>query len=544
MRPPAQPPSRPWAAPVLLFVLWLYLTYTHGGLEPAVWGFAAAVLLLGAGALLVTGRLPRRLDGTSVFVLALFGLYSLWVWLSLLWSQAPALTLEEAGRTTFYLAVFAVALLAFAPGGTPASPSGPHPPGRFVPPARPPADPLAYLLVATAGVLIGLAVIHLVLLGWGEGASRSFRFAYPLRYANHAAAIYLVSFWPLLGLAQERALPLPWRAAALGLTAPAVQLAVLAQTRGALLSLALVSGPALLLLPHRLRALAYLALPALVAALTLLPLNAYWSEGSQAMTPLLPAGYLVLAFLAGAVAALVLARLETRLGLAAGARRLIGGLVAAGLIAVVFLGLALAGAGLQLPGEASTGRLLRGGGTGRGVIWRAALEEFRREPGHGVGAGTFVESFHRLVEGNLEPGQPHNLLLKALAETGLVGAGLLFGVFGLAAAAVAWARFGRLRTSPAAGRVAQERESRAGLPAVYLLLGFLYFLVHAQIEALWFMPAVALPALLLLGAALVRRSPKRPEAHVVGLDRSEIAGGGVRSARATEKLPKDGHVSV
>ena len=135
----------------------------------------------------------------------------------------------------------------------------------------------------------------------------------------------------------------------------------------------------------------------------------------------------------------------------------------------------------------------RGLETNRGDLWRVALHEFRAHPLQGIGAGNFAIPYLQQRRSEEETLYPHSLPLEVLAQTGLVGAAAMV-LF--VAAAVAAAVAVRSRTD--------------GLTAVASALGVVVFaswFVHAAIDWLWQLPALAGTAIAALALAGSIRPP-------------------------------------
>ena len=112
-----------------------------------------------------------------------------------------------------------------------------------------------------------------------------------------------------------------------------------------------------------------------------------------------------------------------------------------------------------------------------------AWGEFRREPIRGVGADNFAIDYIQERRSFEEPMYPHSLALRALAQTGVVGAAL-FLLFISAAVTAAFRRRGESDAIAAA-----------------LLVPAVYWLAHGSIDWLWEIPAVTAPALASLAIA-------------------------------------------
>lgn len=150
-----------------------------------------------------------------------------------------------------------------------------------------------------------------------------------------------------------------------------------------------------------------------------------------------------------------------------------------------------------VPSQAS-GRLVSLSSNHRWTWWQEAWRSFERSPLEGRGAGSFP--IVNLLErpNPITVTQPHNLLLQALSDTGLVGFCLLAGAIvaaGLAARATL--------------RRASGRDRRA---AVALTIAAAAFLVQALVDLDWDFVAISGPLLFVVGvlAAAGVRPAERP----------------------------------
>ena len=187
---------------------------------------------------------PRR--GLGLVALGCFGGLALWSGLSVLWAWLPGDATTEASRTLFYAAAFAIVLLAVR--------------------TQRDAATMVGLIAAATGLITLYGCVKLA-----QSAPESYmiygRVGWPTGYPNTSAALGVLAFWTLVGVGAERTLLWPVRALALGVAVPALGFAVLTQSRGAAVTLILVSPLALALVRERLRLTAFL----LVALAGLLP---------------------------------------------------------------------------------------------------------------------------------------------------------------------------------------------------------------------------------------------------------------------------------
>jgi hypothetical protein len=142
-------------------------------------------------------------------------------------------------------------------------------------------------------------------------------------------------------------------------------------------------------------------------------------------------------------------------------------------------------------------------GSNRSDFWRVALREFEHHPIAGIGSRGWAVAY--LTEGRSEetPARAHSVEMDTLAETGIVGLLLLV-------AAVA------LLLVPAV------RRARKSVFAAGLLGASAYWLAHTAVDWVWTIPAVGLPAFLLVGIAASGDAP-RPLPAKVALPAAAVA---------------------
>jgi hypothetical protein len=150
-------------------------------------------------------------------------------------------------------------------------------------------------------------------------------------------------------------------------------------------------------------------------------------------------------------------------------------------------------------------------------MWRGAWQRFedRLAVGAGADAATIPEPAPTgSTAGTDSSGQaassPEPLLLRVLGDTGLVGGVLLFGGVLLAIAGILWPRTAAVwRKSVRPGAKAAQSARWGSDTVLYgwqmsLLVGLAFWFSLANMEPLWQMPGLTVPALLMLGAALAR----------------------------------------
>jgi len=496
-----------WAALALLAVLGLALglsPFASGYYDSSIWAPAGLGLLIVLTAVLIAGpvRLPRRalVAPAALAVLALLSL------VSALWTDSIEQAVVEGNRWLIYAAALTLllvllrsdrgAVLAF---------------GAFV------AGALAVAGSVLAGMLGDDATLFL-----------SGRLHEPLGYINGQASFFVLAFWPCVALAERRRGRARAPLAGLGLAGATLfaGLAVLGQSRGAVLAAALSLAIVFALLPGRLRRVVALLVsagclaPAMPALLDVYRGGTGPGELRSAAAALLPA-----ALAAGVVWAALVA-FERRAG-ASGLR--LRRAVAAG---VACLALAAAAAGVAsadriggfldtqytafvtlggAQGEPTASRLATGAGN-RYDYWRIALNTWLAHPLAGVGAGGYDKPYFAQRRTSEDIRQPHSLPLQVLAELGIVGGVLFAAALGLIAA-------GTWRRIRDGGRA----------PVVVAGLGVVVaWLVHTSVDWMHLLPG--LTGVALLGAAILLRpaDPGDGDGAAVAAPQPLPSGGRVR----------------
>jgi O-antigen ligase len=129
---------------------------------------------------------------------------------------------------------------------------------------------------------------------------------------------------------------------------------------------------------------------------------------------------------------------------------------------------------------------------GRLNHWRAAIDEFKAEPLHGGGAGTYEYTWNHYRDVGLRVVDAHSLYVEVLSEYGIVGLGLLLLTLGGIVVTLALRLNSRNRTLYAA-----------------LLAASVAWAVHAGFDWHWEMPAVTAWLFAVGGAVAAGRSGTR-----------------------------------
>lgn len=244
-----------------LVPFWLLVAWADRGYQSDAWlGLAAWLTVLALEIAFVAWTLRARPpDRMSRIILAALAGYVLWVALSAIWAVDQAPALEAAALAGFYLVFLALVFLALS-----------QPRWKI--------DMRPYLLGAGVFMVI-LALAGILAISAKSDLSSGWRFGFPLGYVNVAGTFYLLLFWPLLWLAADPRWGRWHRAIALGTTAALLQPALLTQSRGAMLGLAVGGVFYFLLSPARVRSLVFLVIPAGLLALSFSTIDAYWTQG-------------------------------------------------------------------------------------------------------------------------------------------------------------------------------------------------------------------------------------------------------------------------
>jgi O-antigen ligase len=437
-----------------------------GGSQPIFWIGVLAVAAAAAGLALRRVSLGRA----ELALLACFAGLAVWSAATIVWSIEPDRSWDAFNRTAVYLAVIALGALA---GATP----------------RAAAALLAVLFALTlAWALAGVAVPAL-----GPDVERSARLREPVEY------------WNALALVAAMALPVwLWLRRPLGavaIFATVVALALTTSRGGVLIAVVAVAVWLALVRPRREAAwLLLVSVPPGLAVAGWALTTAVAEAGTSGDTR---AGMLlgvVLVAVGAAVFALA-RRPAPAWGPRVAAWLALAGLVAA--IAVAAPRLDDAWEEFRNPPSVQVttdpSRLADVSSNHRWTWWTQAWSIFRADPLGGTGAGTYELARRPMRQDTLGPIDPHNLVLKTLAETGIVGLLLLLGAI---AAAVRVAVGALQRTA------GEERAAAAALVA-----GGAAWLVHSLVDMPWEYAAATIPVTFGLGVlAAAGRPAEEPAA--------------------------------
>lgn len=494
-------PSTPLLVAGACVLAWFALD--QGGQPPATWAPGGLMLfgLLAVGIAVLRPRL-HGLPRSTVLAGALLAGYCAWSYASVGWADDQGAAWEGANRTLIYLAAFVLFGLWQQ---TPSS-----------------AGAVLAILAATVAGATAAIVLRLAVTDDARPLLPTGRLLDPTGYANATAALLIMAGMVTLCVAASSRVSWWLR----GFSAAALVLlldgALLAVSRGSLIATPTTVAVLLLVAPERLRRLAVLvpvAVAVLVAAGPILELTDLLdtsepptgAEGAHRVARLVLLGAGATGLLV-ALAALVEQRRPPSAALARRIHR-----VSAVVVGVV-LTVAVAGAVVvvgnprdeldgawssfkQGYGESSGGTRLAGGfGSDRYDFYRVTLRQFEDRPVTGIGADNFFSDYLREGTGNETPHYPHSLELRTLAQTGLIGALLLFGAFAAAAP-------GALRAARHDGGGTARGALAAGAGAAVV-----YWLAHGSAD--WFFEYAGLGtiAFALLGLATAL-DPARADAE-------------------------------
>jgi tetratricopeptide (TPR) repeat protein len=503
-----------WAPTLTLAAVVLLATWVgdaDGGYFAGGWSPVALLLAALLAVLALAGLLRRPGSGWEWAALLSLAAYAVWTFASMLWAANKGSAWAGSGQTLLYLLAFWLAGSLISAGAS----------RRWV------------MAVSVAGPAAVAALTLLALPGRPEDLLPYGRLLGTVGYSNGEAAFVLMPFWAAVYLGGSRCVNPVLRGVSLAGATLALEVAVLTQSRGAAVALALSLPVFFLLSGQRLRGLLALAPAAAALAFAFPELNAVYAgslgggDSAPALESALPTVWTTVA-LAGLYG--LLRGLVDRLWRPPEAAvRLAGWVAIFAVAAALVVGGALfveragnpvgfaAAKWEAFKTDDSTGqegsRYLSASGSGRYVLWQAALAGFREHPVIGVGANNYEAVYYQERERYaLSARQPHSLPLEILAEKGLVGAALFSAFLVACLGAGLRQRFGDLTP-----------EGRAQVGA--LVAAVAYWFVHSGAEWFWQLPAVTLPAVVYLamlvtpwqrGGSGYAPVPLRTAAAVVG----------------------------
>lgn len=462
-----------------------WMGYNYGGYYVDGWGLATLVLAAAMAVVALAGFLGGSRSWWSVAATSLFICYAAWTFLSILWSPNRGDAWVGSGQTLLYLLAFWLVATLVALGAS----------RRWA--------------LAASAFGPGLVAIYTILT-LPVSTDDYFidnRFMGTVGYYNGEAAFLLVPFWVSIYVAGTRRIHPVVRAVALAGAVFGAEVAILSQSRGAMVAM-IISLPVYFLFSgQRLRGFFALVPPAIAVIVAFPGLNEVYQEFLNEGDPRAAlenvTALIWLTTLGAGAYGLIWGFLDRRFGRRADIGRLALILAAAVSVTLATAGVAAFAERIGNPitwGQETaqafiqndrTGvdesRYISAGGSGRSAIWGVAWEDFTENPILGVGTHNYEATYYQKREENVVGTlrQPHSLPLEALAERGIIGGLLFFGFLGVCVAAGLRERFRRLNS-----------EGKAHVGA--MLAAITYWFVHSSAEWFWQIPAVTLPAIIYL----------------------------------------------
>ncbi len=478
----------------LVLALWLVGTHFSGGYFARDWYPAAITLILLLAVTAFAGNRALPEARTVRLALALLAGFVAWNYLSMLWAGSPGSAWEASNELLLYLATAWV--LALVPWTGRSA-------GIFLG-----AWSVGVAVVCTITLLEAVSATQL------GGFLYAFRFQLPIGYPNANAAIGFMAFIPALALSCRRQVPVALLGLLLAAASFLLEFSLLAQSRAAVAAGILILLAFVALMPDRWRLLLRLAVVGVAlgfAAPSILDVYSAAKAGHSVghaidRAALWIAVTSVLAGVAGAMIG-VLER-TARLG-PTGTRRVRRARAVGAVLAAVAAGVLLVAYGGWLADHASSewtaitsGKEASNPGNTRFTkttlyerpdYWRVSLEMFREDPIGGAGAGNFEQQYTIHRHDAKYSRYAHDIWLRALGETGIIGFGLLVAMM-LVLFGVPLASLRRL-----------DGDRRVVVVACLAVIG--YFILHASFDWLDEIPALAAPAigLAFIGLALSHR---------------------------------------
>jgi len=469
-------------AAVVLLATWM--GDHNGGYFVADWAPVALILAV----LLLVTSLAGASGGPgsrwSFAAMSLLAASAAWTLFSIYWSPNQGDAWLGAGLAFLYLLVFWVTVTFITLGAS----------RRWV------------FTASVVGPAVIAGLIILALASRMETLFESGRLVGTVGYYNGQAAFLLVPFWAGIYLAGSRRVNPILRGVVLAGTVLCVAVAVLAQSRGAMVAMAASTLVFFLFSGQRLRGLLALA-PVITALILIFPgLNevylAFLNEGdpSAALEQVTLTVWLIAAGVG--LYGVLWGIIDQWWRPPDTAVRAVGIIVlVAGVVVLSTGALALfdrvgdpasfaqqkweAFKADDLSGQEQS-RYLSASGSGRYALWEVAWKDFVSNPILGVGTHNYEATLYQLRDQPVAyVRQPHMLPLEVLSERGIVGGFLFFGFLATCLAAGLARRFRHL-----------NREGKTQVGAT--IAAVTYWFVHSSIEWFWQIPAVTLPAVVYL----------------------------------------------
>lgn len=470
---------------VVLLATWMGLV--NGGYFVGDWTLVALILAVLTLILSLGGVFRDTGSAWSASAAVASGLlaaFTAWTLASLLWSPNKGDAWVGSGITILYLLTFWATVLLIGAGAS----------RRWI------------LSVSVLGPATIAAFTLLALAPHYEDLFSDHRLIGSVGYYNGEAAFLLIPFWIAVYLGGSRRISPIVRGLVLAGVVLSVAVAVLTQSRGAMVALVISAFPYFLFSGQRLRGLLALV-PAVTALIFTFPgLNDVYVQSLNQGDPIGALTEIDRAIWVAAAGAGVYGiswgLIDKRWQPSARLVRAAGGIVLVCSVVILIIGgtsfTSRTGSPItwgeqkweafrtdDLSGQDQS-RFVSASGSGRYILWEVAWEDFVTHPVLGVGTHNYEATYYQLREEALgSVRQPHMLPLEVLSERGLVG-GVLF--FGFLAACVGGGLIHRFR------RLSTEGKAQVGAVTAAVT----YWFIHSSAEWFWQIPAVTMPAIVYL----------------------------------------------
>ena len=485
----------PFVPAFVVAATWLVWATDGGGYFPIV-RYPSALLAAALLLVLAVARPPGAfVRSPALLPLGLLAAWTAWNALSVAWVGAPDTGWESTNE------LLAVVLMGAVMAATPWRPRS-----------------VMALLVLWASAVAVIAIVDLVTFATATGAGGRLlesRYLGPIGYANGTAALGAMAFWPLLAVAAGTRFGAAARIVALPAAVVVLAWALLPQSRGTMLAGIAVLPLFVALSSQRARVLTRLVVVGVGLLVAVPSLFEVYTASRQGRplddvvdTAVLRTGLAAAIALAASV---LLVAAEHRIRPGEQGLRWIRRAGVAALVIALLGGAAVAAAsheriadGLSdrwhtFSSNADVENTQTGARIGQVVAdkrydyWRVALRAFREHPVVGIGAGGFENRYAENKVYAKHSRYAHDVWLRALSETGIVGLALL-----IAALLAGLATLVRIRR-----RAAPEAHAAIAAAAA---LGTAFFL-QCSLDWLEEVPALVVPAACLPLAVMRAAAP-------------------------------------
>lgn len=487
LNPPATATSTAWLLGIVLAALWTWWAISDGAFFGTV--MLPGTIALGLALIIVAVYVPHPLSTRGPHALAVAALIGLGIWtaLSITWSAAPDLALENAQRVFVYVGAYIAGLL------------------LAIALRRRLILSLLPLLAAAAFVAAVILIKIWVADSAGGFVDGEGTLDYPFGYRNANASFFVISGLVSVAVLARVRSPALVRGGAAALASASFAIAAISQSRGSLIGLAVGAIFLVVAAPTRGRALLSLTIGLVPVAVLFAELVGPYDAASDAL-PVLPelqgaaTAVLAAAFVAGLVGAawaIIERRAPRGPEVPLPSRRTGLALCAAAVLAAAALIVGLAGSpgdwldsggddSAEVQAEATGSRYTYSGNLNRSDFWRVALLQFGDAPINGEGSGSFRTRYLLERDTSEAPREAHSLPLETLGELGAIGLALLLAaLLGMAGGALRSRRLG-----PEAATVATAA----------IAAGAAWF-AQSSVDWFWAFAGLSAPVIALLGSA-------------------------------------------